>query len=256
MLKEYKKLQNSSQYREKKRQIALEGPNLVRAALNAGFAPDVVFYTQDYFESGGEEWLKAMSPAVKQVILPPALFKSIAATESPQAVAAITPFGFEEKIQKWELRPEQLVLILDRLRDPGNLGTIIRTAAAAGVDIIYYTSGSADPFNPKVLRATAGAIFSVSVELTRNPLALIRNLKQKGLQVVATAAQSDLRYWSIDYKLPAALLIGNETDGLAEELGAEADCIVSIPVAEAVESLNAAVASAVIIYEIIRQRRA
>ncbi len=194
-------------------------------------------------------------PHVRQVVLDAGLFKSIAATETPRAVAAIIHFDFKERFRSERAGHAKLVLVLDRIRDPGNMGTIIRTAAAAGVELIYYTSGSADPYSPKVLRATAGAIFAVQVEEARKPLNLIRDLKQEGLQLVAAAARSGCSYWSVDYGMPTALLIGSEADGIAEELSAEADYIVSIPLGGPVESLNAAVASAVIIYEIIRCRR-
>jgi len=254
LLKEYKRLQNSSQHRRKKGRIALEGPNLVRAALNKGLVPQVVFYTQDYYDSDGRELLNDLPPKVKQVILTPTLFNNIASTETPQAVAAISAYDYKDKdrAEDWAAK---LVLVLDRVRDPGNMGTIIRTAAAVGVDIIFYTSGSADPYNPKVLRATAGSIFSVPVKLTGKPLMLLRRLKQKGLQVVASAVRSDCSYWSVDYRAPTVLLIGNETDGITEELSSEADFCVSIPLAEPVESLNAAVAAALMLYEVIRQRR-
>ncbi len=256
LLKEYRKLQGSSRQRRIKNRIALEGPNLVREALKAGIVPEVLLYTENYYEESGKAWLASLPTSVKQVILTPDLFISIAATDTPQPVAAIVPRNFGETAVPADSKTYRLILVLDRIRDPGNMGAIIRTAAAAGVDIIYYTPESADPFNPKVLRATAGTVFSVKVEEARKPLELIRNLKQNGVQLIAADARSRRSHWSVAYKLPAALLVGNESEGISRELKNEADLTVSIPLSGSVESLNAAVASAVILYEIIRPGKA
>jgi len=253
LLKEYIKLQRSRRYRHKTKKIALEGPNLVSEAIQAGLTPQAVFFTQRYFDQAGKGWLTDLPPAVKQLVLPPALFNEIADTETPRPVAAI--FYFSEADNNQEAKSLlKLVLILDRLRDPGNMGTIIRTAAAVGADIVYYTAGSVDPFSPKVLRATAGSIFHIKVKQAADPLVLIKELKKSGLQSVAASAKSAGNYWSLDFRQPTALIVGNEAGGVAEKLLAESDNTVSIPLCGRVESLNAAVASAVVLYEIIRQR--
>lgn len=235
-------------------QIALEGPNLVREAIRAGLNPVVIFYTGDYFESEGNKWLSDLDSSVKQLELPLALFKKIANTENPRAVAAIMSFNPEKSI-KVCAGSMQLVLVLDRIQDPGNMGTIIRTAAAADVDAIYYTSGSVDPYSPKVLRSTAGTIFSIPTKLCREPLELINNFKLENMQLIAADANSDQAYWSADFRQPTVLIIGNEAAGISPELNSKADFRLAIPLAENVDSLNAAIAAAVILYEIIRQRR-
>ncbi len=253
MLKEFVKLQNNPRYRHKTQQIALEGFNLVSEALRAGLTPRAFFYTREYYEQEGLGWLAIYPQQVRHFILPQKLFKKITETETPQPVAAI--FIFNRPVHKQELTniPE-LALILNRLQDPGNMGTIIRTAAAAGVDALFYTPASTDPYGPKVLRATAGAIFYLWPEQTEDPLKLIRDLKERGVQVIATSAASAQAHYSAGYKDNCALIIGNEADGIDDELIAEADLEVSIPQLGPVESLNAAVAAAVIMYEIIRCR--
>ena len=235
-------------------QIALEGPNLVREAIRAGLNPVVIFYTGDYFESEGNKWLSDLDSSVKQLELPLELFKKIANTENPRAVAAIMSFNPEKSIEVCA-GSMQLVLVLDRIQDPGNMGTIIRTAAAADVDAIYYTSGSVDPYSPKVLRSTAGTIFSIPTKLCREPLELINNFKLENMQLIAADANSDQAYWSADFRQPTVLIIGNEAAGISPELNSKADFRLAIPLAENVDSLNAAIAAAVILYEIIRQRR-
>lgn len=252
-LKEFNKLQRSRHYRSKMQQIALEGPNLVREAIKAGLNPSVIFYTGDYFENEGNKWLSELAPSVKQLELPWPLFKKIANTENPRAVAAIMSFGPKKNL-KVCAGSMQLVLFLDKIQDPGNMGTIIRTAAAAEVDAIYYTSGSVDPYSPKVLRSTAGSIFSISIELCLEPLELFNNFKQENMQLVAADPNSDQAYWSANFRHPTVLIIGNETAGISPEIMAKADFRLAIPLAENINSLNASIAAAVILYEIIRQR--
>ncbi len=254
LLKEYIKLHSNKRYRQKTKQIALEGPNLVTEAHRAGLTPRAVFYTEEYYDRVGKIWLDSLPSGVKKLILSPRLFNKIAKTESPQPVAAIFHFSEWEEDQKDLAVGTQLVIILDHLQDPGNMGTIIRTAAAAGAGITYYTSGSVDPYSPKVLRATAGTVFNLQLKQVRDSLKLCANLKDRGFQVVASCADSSVHYWSVDYRKPTALLVGNEAGGIAKELSTEADQRVSIPLSGPVESLNVAVACGIIIYEIIRQR--
>lgn len=254
LLKEFVRLQNNTRYRQKKQQLALEGPNLVYEALEAGLTPRAFFYTREYFEQQGIEWAeRAMSP-VKHVTLPERLFAKIAETETPQPIAAI--FYFNRLI--YHLNTEEVPkfsLILDRLQDPGNMGTVIRTAAAAGVETVYYTAGSVDPYNSKVLRATAGSIFNVKLYQVGNPLEMVRDLKQNGVQVIAASAVSGTEHWSAKYADRCSLIIGNESAGIDDKLISEADLLISIPIFGRVESLNAAVSAALIIYEIIRHRK-
>ena len=134
------------------------------------------------------------------------------------------------------------------------MGTIIRTAAAAGVDLLYYTSGSVDPYSPKVLRSTAGTIFNISLKHAGEPATIVNDLHDRGFKLVAACARANMPYWSADLKEPVVLVIGNENSGISTEFEAAADIKVSIPLSGTVESLNAAVAAGVIIFEIIRQR--
>ncbi len=255
VIKEYKKLLRSRRYRQSKAAIAVEGPNLVFEALKAGLIPQFVFYTREYYDQDGKARLDDLPSTVEQFILTPALFRALTDTETPRAVAAIFPFPLDAFTGPGAV-PEKLnlVLVLDRLRDPGNLGAVIRTAAGAGVDRIYDTPASVDPYSPKVLRATAGAVFSHPVLPGGDPLLLLKKLKEQGLQVVAASAGAPLRYWSVDYRKPTALMIGNEAKGLAPALEAQADVRVSIPLTGKVESLNASVAAGIVLFEIIRQR--
>ncbi len=253
LLKEFVKLQTSRRLRQKAGKIALEGPNLVDEALSAGLEAEAVFFNDEYYTYESKFITSRLSAGAGLYVMPINLFKKISDTETPQPVAAI--FKFERPGYGGILDPVPgLAVLLDRIQDPGNMGTMIRTAAAVGTDTVYYTSGSTDPYGPKVLRATAGAVFHLRLEQVADPFQLIFDLQQKGVQVAAAAAGAEKLYWQADFKPPSVLVVGNEAGGVAEELLSRVDLSVAIPLRGPVESLNAAVASAVILYEIVRQR--
>jgi RNA methyltransferase, TrmH family len=244
----YNKLRESRRYRQKLGKIALEGPNLIREAMKAGLAAETIFFTSHYFETDGKSWVPAIPVSAKCYTLSESLFKRIADTETPQPVAAI--FSFDYPQQHLLHKTPSIALILERIQDPGNLGTIIRTAAAAGVDTVYYASGCADPYSPKALRSSAGAVFSIRVEYVDCLNVFVQDLKKSGVQLIASSPHSTISYRSVQYKRPLALLVGNEASGLSDEMLQAADLQVSIPLKGKVESLNASVAAAVLLFEI------
>ena len=251
LIKNYKKLLKSPGYRRKESMLALEGPNLVQEAIKVGLYPTVIFYTEQYYEHEGSAWLDELQQAEKY-LLDDLLFKKIAETETPRAVAAIIPYNFTKPLPV--RNDSSLFLILDRVQDPGNMGTIIRTAAAVGVHAIYCMGGTVDPFSPKVLRATAGNIFRVSIVEVDSLELLAKELTAGGIRMVAAVPGAGKIYWEADLKNPIALMIGNEARGLDCELLNLADLKVQLPLADKVESLNVSVAAGVILYEALRQR--
>jgi TrmH family RNA methyltransferase len=245
----YNKLRENRRYRQKSGKIALEGPNLIREAMKAGLTAETIFFTNQYYETDGKGWISGIPASVKRYTLSESLFKRIADTDTPQPVAAI--FCFDYLQQHLLDQPPLIALILDRIQDPGNLGTIIRTAVAAGVDTIYYASGCADPYSPKVLRSSAGTVFSIRVEYVDCLGVFVQDLKKSGVQLIASSSHSTISYRSVQYKRPLALLVGNEASGLSNEMLQAADLTVSITLKGEVESLNASVAAAVLLFEII-----
>lgn len=246
----YNKLRENRRYRQKLGKIALEGPNLIREAMKAGLTAETIFFTSQYYENDGKEWMSDIPASVKRYTLSESLFKRIADTETPQPVAAIFCFDYPQQEHPLH-QTSSIALILDRLQDPGNLGTIIRTAAAAGVDTVYYASGCADPYSPKALRSSAGAVFLIRVEYVDALGVFVQDLKKSGVQLIASSPHSTISYRSVQYKPPLALLVGNEASGLSDEMLQAADLKVSIPLKREVESLNASVAAAVLLFEII-----
>lgn len=252
-IKRFRRLAAASKYRRRAGKLAIEGPRLLEEALAAGLVPEVVFFTRNYVDGGGKSTLANLPPGSRQYLLAPSLFAGLADTETPQEVAAIIPYRAPEPgvIAAQILN---LVLVLDRIQDPGNMGTMIRTASAAGVDAIFYGPGNVDPHSPKALRSTAGALFHLPPVAVDEPLQLVRSLQNSGMTAIAAQPRGGILYWQADYRGRTVLLIGSESSGLSPELSAAADLAVSIPQASPLESLNASIAAALLMYEALRQR--
>ena len=148
-----------------------------------------------------------------------------------------------------------LIMILENLQDPGNLGTIIRTAEGAGVDGIIMTSGTVDIYNPKVIRSTMGAMYRMKFAYTDDLAGTVKLLKSKGIITYAAHLKGAVDYVKCDYTKGTAFFIGNEGNGLTDEATDLADRKIIIPMKGKLESLNAAVSGALLMYEAARQRR-
>ncbi len=253
LIKEFARLARSRKQRRASGLVAIEGPNLLEQALAAGLAPAVVLFTPEYYAGRGRLLIDSLPITVRRAPVVEKVFAKLSATETPQGVAALIPYR-EPDPAALLTGTLTLALLLDRLQDPGNMGTILRTAAAAGVEAVFYTPGSADPLSPKVLRSTAGALFQIPVARVREPLPLVEKLQRDGLQVTAAAPRAEQIYWNADFRRPTLFIIGNEKSGISPDLCAAADGTVAIPQAGGQDSLNAAVAAAILIYEAVRQR--
>jgi TrmH family RNA methyltransferase len=178
------------------------------------------------------------------------VLKVIATTVQPDGVVATARRSSSHKVPFTGLG-----LALETVQDPGNLGTIIRTAAAAGATGLWLTGDSVDIDNPKVLRASAGQWFRLPMAVSPDLKVTVRGCQQAGMQVVATLPSAKLTYWEIDWRRPSLIMLGNEGAGLSSELALLADLQVRIPLSSGVESLNVAIAAALMLYEAQRQRR-
>jgi TrmH family RNA methyltransferase len=231
----------------------IEGPNLLEEALRAGLRLDCVFAAQ-----GAEHLLEALPlpPDTEVLLLPRELLNSALTTETPQPIAALV------EPPKWNwvdiLNPPgqgaPLILVLAGLQDPGNLGTILRSAEAFGATGVVSLPGTVSAWNPKAVRASAGSVFRVPLAAASAEECLAK-LRETGVKVWTTAVRGAEAVHTIDLAGPVALLIGNEGNGVPEELAAQADGALTIPCPGAVESLNASIAASVLLYEAARQRR-
>lgn len=210
-----------------------------------------VCYTLEWQERHHQLWEKVASLGERVEAVTPEVLSAIATTVNPDGIVATAR---RQLGQTSEIFPLELGLVLENLQDPGNLGTIVRTAAATQVDGLWISEGSVEIDNPKVLRSSAGAWFRLPLRVSRNLKAIVGAYRDKGVQIVGTLPQAQQTYWEIDFTRPSLIVLGNEGAGLSPELVTLCDRQVTIPLRGEVESLNVAIAAALLLYEARRQR--
>ncbi len=242
-------LQQRRRARQRERRFVVEGVRLCEEAARAGIRPHFVLYTAAIREDPrGSALLTAWQQAgISCEEITAEVMVACADAETPQGLLAVVP------MPDLSLPPDPaFLLILDRLRDPGNLGTILRTALATGVDGVILAPGTVDATNPKAVRAGMGAHFRLPVvAMDWDEIARI----VAGRRVYLAAARGTVPYTDADWRGPVALIVGGEAEGAGERARALAEAEVAIPLAGEVESLNVAVAAAVLLFEAARQRR-
>ena len=237
--------------RQQAQSFVVEGVRLTEEALRSGWQPQSVLFT-DQLSGRGKKLLEGFTKAGAEIEeITPGLMESLAETETPQGVLAV----FASRSLPL---PERLdfILILDNLRDPGNLGTLLRTACAAGIQAALLTPGTVDPFSPKVLRSGMGAQFRLPVltEPWIDIQAICHVRSDPPLKIFLAESREGTACWELDLCQPLALIIGNEAEGAGEPARQAADGLVKIPMPGGSESLNAATAGGILIFEIVRQR--
>ncbi|MCK9314303.1 MAG: RNA methyltransferase [Methanocorpusculum sp.] len=236
-------------YRIREQMFLLEGKTMVSEALHSKHPLARVLvdeahreeYQALYEEFSWLEWLEIDSR----------LFKAVADTETPQGIIAIAPIPNPDLDQL--MRQNASLILLDQIADPGNLGTIIRTAWALNIDAVLLSNGCTDPFSPKAVRASMGGILNVPVFISVGELE-IEMLKTAGYQVIGTALDAETTIFANDYQKPTVIVIGSEAKGISPEIRVCCNNFSRIPINPAVDSLNAAVACAIIIMEVGKQR--
>lgn len=187
-------------------------------------------------------------------ILSDAIFQHVSDTKTPQGILCVVEQK-EHYVEEILNKKNPHFMVLDNLQDPGNLGTIVRTAEGAGVDAVFLSKESVDIYNPKTIRSTMGSIYRMPVIYIEDLLDLLQIFKQKGIKSYAAHLDGKNTYDKEDYKTGTAILIGNEGNGLRDEISNSADVWVRIPMQGQVESLNAAIAASILMFEVCRQRR-
>lgn len=224
----------------------VEGPRAVREALGC--------LTQLFVTDPAEELAaRARDAGVAVTTVSDRVLAALADTVTPQGVVGVAELparGLDDA-----LAGARLVVVCWQVADPGNLGTVLRSADAAGADAVVCTAGSVDPRSPKAVRASAGSLFHLPVVADAEPPAVVAACRAHGLQVVAADSGGATSYTDVDFTRPTALLLGNEAHGLPPESLAAADVVAAVPILGGAESLNLAAAAAVIVYEAARQRR-
>ncbi|MDT8305943.1 MAG: RNA methyltransferase [Anaerolineae bacterium] len=241
-----RRLQADRRFRTRESKFVVEGTRWLVDTVQQDLTPLAVFYTAEWKDKPNHtEILHQLDVAVQEVSAE--VMAVMSDTETPPGVIAVLPI----RPRDLPARPD-LLLILDEIRDPGNLGTMLRTAAAAGVDGVLLSPGCVDPYNPKVVRAGMGAQLRLAVQQMDWPE--IGAVAQSA-QVWLATADGELPYTDVNWRQPAAVLIGSEAHGAGAEAAALATGSVYIPMFATTESLNAATAAGIILFEALRQRR-
>ena len=255
--------------RKKNRQFIVEGIKLVDEALVYGKVCEIILSESLYKEiisggliknallaDNGKNLIAYVNEANSTTVVSDAVFKTVSETINPQGVVAIVTMPEYEILnegfltQTYNKTGKIKLLILEDTADPGNLGTIMRTAEAAGVTGVIMGRGTVDIFNPKAVRSTMGSIFRLPFIYVEDVRETIRELKKYGISFYAAHLKGKQSYKDVKYSDKAGILIGNEARGLSREVAELADIYVIIPMQGKVESLNAAVAAALMMYEI------
>ena len=235
-------------------ECAIEGFHIVEEALRSGLRCRAVFFSESS-EARAARLLPQIAAHVETLLLPDRLFASAVPSQSPQGVAALVQvklFSLDDVLSSASDAP---LLAVVGVQDPGNLGTILRSAEAFSAKGVLLGEGTVSAYNNKAVRASAGSVFRIS--LTKVGLAsLLDTLRARGLRLIATSSHKGSALPEADLRTPTAIFIGNEGAGIDKKLVGQMDQLVMIPHSRRVESLNAGIAASIILYEAARQRMA
>jgi RNA methyltransferase, TrmH family len=242
---------------------AIEGLRILEEAIRSGLRFKAVFF-RDSAQDRAERVLPQIGAQVETLLLPDGLFDSVVASESPQGVAALVrlkEFSLNDIMERLQVGP---IVVLAGLQDPGNLGTILRSAEAFGSAGVVMGEGTVSPFNSKVIRASAGSVFRLPIVHAQRGAGksgevkleeISQRFREQGVRQLATSSHKGTTLDQADLKAAAAIFFGNEGAGLSREVTARMDESIVIPHNPQVESLNAGVAASIVLYEAARQRK-
>ena len=242
-------LQKKSKARNEENVFVVEGPRMFEEVPKERL---IKVYVSETFYNKKEQELHMQNTPVE--ILSDNVFEHVSDTKTPQGILCIVKQKEYDQKALLQIKNPHFV-VLDNLQDPGNLGTIVRTAEAAGADAVFLSKDSVDIYNPKTIRSTMGSVYRMPVVYVGDILELLAEFRKKGIRSYAAHLKGKHSYDRENYQSGTAILIGNEGNGLREEVSQKADNLVYIPMQGKVESLNAAVAASILMFEVSRQRR-
>jgi len=241
-------------HRKKEQAFLIEGVKMVEEALRDKAGVTLVVAAPSLVQHHGKGVLNLAEDKEKEILwISERLMDLLSESKTPQPAMAVVKMR-EHTEEELLANPSGLIVVAHQLQDPGNLGTIIRTAEAVGAAGVAVTPNSVDPFNAKAVRASMGSILRMPVVHLGNLSAFIEECKQKGYQTVATTLTGEKAHFDVDLTRPTVVVLGQEGAGLPQNIMAGIDLRVRIPMAETIDSLNVAAAAAIILYEALRQR--
>lgn len=253
-LKNLSLLMKKSKERKNQGVFVIEGPKMFYEAPKTWVK--CAYVSENYLEeeARAEEFYSYCGNEISYEVVAEGPFKAVSDTQTPQGIIAVirTPeYAFEDLLKK----EQTSLLILESIQDPGNLGTMVRTGEGAGCTGIIMNSSTVDLFNPKTIRSTMGSIYRMPFYVTENLEETLQTLKKRGVKLYAAHLKGELSYDEPDYTGACGFLIGNEGNGLSDNIADCADTYIRIPMEGKVESLNAAISATLLMYECNRQRR-
>ena len=252
LVKQLRSLGESAKDRKEQGLFLVEGTHALTEAIATAYPLSIVCCTEKWIAANPDlyDQIETSIDEIERLeIVSEEVLQAIATTKNPDGAIAAALLPSREVAQI-----KSLGLVLETIQDPGNIGAIVRSAVAVGVDGILVSSDSVDLTNPKIIRATAGQWFRCAMQTSTHLADDIRKLQSQGVKVIATLANASKTYWDYDFRQPTLILLGNEGNGLSQELIDLADEAVSIPQSDRVESLNVAICAALLLYEAKRQR--
>src|SRR5215471_3134087 len=238
-------------------ECAIEGIRIVEEAIRSGLKFRAVFFRESA-QNVAEKLLPQIGAHVETLLVPDSIFDGAVRRETPQGIAALVrlrEFTLEDVLERLQLGP---VMVVVGLQDPGNLGTILRSAEAFGSAGVLLGEGTVSPFNSKVIRASAGSLFRIPLVSSKafgGLEAILPRFRAQSVRLIATSSHKGTPLDQARLTEPSAIFVGSEGSGLPRTLMAQVDELVAIPHAPHVESLNAGVAGSIVLYEAARQRR-
>jgi TrmH family RNA methyltransferase len=260
-LKELLKLKTKKGRKEKKR-FLVEGKRFLKEALESNWMAELVLFSEIFERTSDEKSFlnEIKKKGIEIIPVKNQIIKSLSDTVTPQGIIGVVQkkeFISQEAfaLKKTLTKEISFILALDSVHDPGNLGTLIRTADAAGVELVLLSEDTAELYNPKVLRSTMGSIFHLPIVEDVNLKNSTPFLKKDGFKIFASEVKAGKLYDQLDYSGKVCLIIGSEAEGIDEKIKELSDEIVRIPIYGKAESLNASVAGGIILFEMARKRR-
>jgi RNA methyltransferase, TrmH family len=249
LISKLRQLGQSVKARREQNLFLVEGTHALIEAIATKYPIEIVCCTEIWADSHAQIYAQCKVIVPRVELVSPQVLGAIATTVNPDGVVAAAPMPENAPIQI-----ETLGLALESIQDPGNMGSIIRSSAAVGVDGLLLSGDCVDATNPKIIRATAGQWFRCPRQTVEDLHSEIKAWQNTGGVAIATLAGASLTYWDFDFRQPCLILLGNEGNGLSKNLIEVADEAVRIPLSNGVESLNVAIAASLILYEAKRQR--